>query len=209
MSATRPPVTHGRPGRPAAATREAALALVRARFLEGERIDVQAIARELGLARATMHRWFHTRELLLGEALAELGEERLRIRRERSEGEGAAALLDAFDAFNRELVASEGMRKLLVTETELGLRVLTSPTGVVQPRMVAAVQGLIEAEVLAGYRPQLAPDLLAYAIVRLAEAFLYNDAAAGVAAESSRLRQIVAALLRLDPDEAFESLPPA
>ena len=71
-------VATGRPGRPAAATRQDALALARARFLAGERVDVQAIARELGLARATMHRWFGTREVLLGEMLAALGEERLR-----------------------------------------------------------------------------------------------------------------------------------
>jgi hypothetical protein len=65
--------------------------------------------------------------------------------------------------------------------------------------MVAAVQGLIESEIAAGYRPALAPDLLAYAIVRLAEAFLYNEAAAGVPSDNTRLRQIEAALLGLDP----------
>ncbi len=192
-------MARGRPGRPAAASQQDALALARARFLAGARIDVQGIARELGLARATMHRWFRTRELLLGEVLALLGEERLRALRARVGGHGAKALLDAFDAFNREMANSEGMRALLVSETELSLRVLTDGAGVVQPRMVAAVQSMIEDEVAAGYRPALAPDLLAYAIVRLAEAFLYNDAAAGVTSEVGRLRQIEAALLGLDP----------
>ena len=60
-----------RPGRPAAATRDEVLALATERFLAAERVDMQAIARELGLARATMHRWFGTRELLLGETLGE------------------------------------------------------------------------------------------------------------------------------------------
>ena len=40
-------VVTGRPGRPAAATREAALALATKRFLACERVDMQAIAREL------------------------------------------------------------------------------------------------------------------------------------------------------------------
>jgi AcrR family transcriptional regulator len=199
MSAAQQPVAPGRPGRPAAATREAALALARARFLAGERIDVQALARELGLARATMHRWFHTRELLLGEVIAALGEERLAAARLRVGGSGAQALLESFDTFNRELAGAAGMRALLVSETELGLRVLTSSSGVVQPRMVAAVQAMIEHEIAAGYSPLLAADLLAYAIVRLAEAFLYNDAAAGVPSDNTRLRQIEAALLGLDP----------
>jgi AcrR family transcriptional regulator len=190
-----PPVATGRRGRPAAAPREAALALARSRFLAGERIDVQAIARELGLARATMHRWFRTRELLLGETLAELGEERLALFRGRVGGHGATALLESFDGFNRELAASDALKALLGQEPELALRVLTSSAGVVQPRMVAAVRELIEAEVRSGFDPAVAPELLAYAIVRLAEAFLYNDAAAGVAGETDRLRQVEAALL--------------
>ncbi len=175
------------------------MALARARFLAGERIDVQAIARELGLARATMHRWFRTRELLLGEVLAELGEERLAVLRKRVGGQGARALLDSFDAFNRELATTEGLRTLVASEQDLALRVLTSSAAVVQPRMIAAVQRLVEAEQRAGFQTALAPDLLAYAIVRLAEAFLYNDAVAGVAGDTERLRQIEAALLGLDP----------
>ncbi len=199
MPEARHPVATGRPGRPAAATREDALSVAEGRFMAGERIDVQAIARELGLARATMHRWFRTRELLLGELLAELGERRLRVLRERVGGTGPLALLDSFDAFNRELAAADGLRTLLASETELALRVLTSKAGIVQPRMVAAVQAMIDEEIAAGYRPALAPDLLAYTIVRLAEAFLYNDVAAGIAGENERLRQIEAALLGLDP----------
>src|ERR1700760_3704151 len=106
-------VATGRPGRPAAATKEAALALATKRFLAGERIDVQAIARELGLARATMHRWFQTRETLVGEVVATLGERRLLALREQSSGSGAAVLLETFDRFNREVAATEGMRALL------------------------------------------------------------------------------------------------
>jgi AcrR family transcriptional regulator len=199
MTAARPRLAGGRPGRPAAASREDALAVARARFLAGERIDVQAIARELGLARATMHRWFRTRELLLGEVMAEVGEQRIALLRERVGGSGAKALLDSFDAFNRELAGADGLRSLLVSEHDLALRVLTSSTGIVQPRMVAAVQRLIEAELRAGFRTSLEPDLLAYAIVRLAEAFLYSDAVAGAAGDTERLRQIEAALLGLDP----------
>jgi len=202
MPGARPAVTTGRPGRPAAASRPDALRLATSRFLAGERIDVQAIARELGLARATMHRWFHTRELLLGELLADLGVRRLKALRARAVGKGAPALLDSFDSFNRELASSHGLRTFVAQEPEVASRVLTSGSGLVQPRIVAAIQELIEDEARAGYRPALAPDLLAYAIVRLAEAFLYNDAAAGVAGETDRLREIEAALLGAGSGEA-------
>jgi len=190
-----PHLASGRPGRPAAASREDAIALARTRFLAGERVDVQAIARELGLARATMHRWFRTRELLLGEVLAEFGEERMFVLRARTAGRGAAALLGTFDAFNRDLSEGLGLRALLAAEPELALRVLTSPDGLVQPRMVDAVQRLIELEIADGFQPALAADLLAYGIVRLAEAFLYRDIATGLGGELGRLRELEAALL--------------
>lgn len=193
-----PSLATGRPGRPAAASREEALALARTRFMAGERVDVQAIARELGLARATMHRWFRTRELLLGEVLADFGQERLIALRRRTGGRGARALLASFDAFNRDLARGSGLRALLVAEPDLALRVLTSPDGIVQPRMVATVQQLIQEEIQRGFKPTLDSDLLAYAIVRLAEAFLYRDVSMGVAGETGRLRQLEAALLRED-----------
>jgi AcrR family transcriptional regulator len=189
-------LTAGRPGRPAACTREEALELARKRFLACERVDVQALARELGLARATMHRWFQTRELLLGEVLAELAEERLSAIRRETGGAGASALLQTLDRFNREVAATRGMRALLAQEQERALRILTSSAGVVQPRVVACIEHLIDAEVQAGKLvPPTPPDVLAYAITRLGEAFLYNDALAGIRGDTERLRQVEAALL--------------
>lgn len=190
------PVATGRPGRPAASTREAALGLATDRFLAGERVDVQAIAKELGLARATMHRWFQTRESLLGEVLAELAEERVAVIRRETGGRGAAALLKTFDRINREMAATRGLRMLLVQEQERALRILTSSGGIVQPRVVAAIQRTIEAEVDTGdFVAPAPPSVLAYAIVRLAEAFLYNDAIIGIRGDTERLHEIEAALL--------------
>jgi AcrR family transcriptional regulator len=193
-------VATGRPGRPAAATREQALALARGRFLAGERVDVLGIAKELGLARATVHRWFGTRDSLLGEALATLAEERIVAIRRRVSGNGAEALLDTFDRFNHELAALEGLRALLAQEQERALRVLTSSGGIVQPRIVAALERLIRAEIDSGaFAPAIPPSSLAYATVRLAEAFLYNDAIIGIRGDTERLREVEAVLLGVSP----------
>ena len=50
-----------RPGRPPGASREDVLGAAMHRYLRGERIDVQAIASDLGLGRATIYRWFGSR----------------------------------------------------------------------------------------------------------------------------------------------------
>ncbi len=186
----------GRPGRPAAATREDVLGLAIERFLEGERVDMQGIARELGLARATMHRWFGTREELLGEMLAELAERRLALIRSESTGTGARGLLECFDRFNRNLAATKGLGVWVAQEQERALRILTSSGGLVQPRVVALVQEMIETEIEAGrFATPIAPATLAYAIVRLGESFLYNDARFGLRGDTERLREVEAALL--------------
>ncbi len=183
-------------GRPAAATKEEAFALARARYLEGRRVDVQGIARELGLARTTMHRWFGPRDDLLATVLATLAEERMLVHRRRTEGTGATVLVEALYSYNRELIASAGLRALLAREQERALRLLTSSDGLVQPRMIATMERLIDAEIDAGeFSSSVASSTLAYAIVRLGEAFIYNDAAIGIRGEIDRLRDVHAALL--------------
>ena len=69
--------------------------------------------------------------------------------------------------------------------------------GLVQPAWVERTQALLEESVARGTLV-LAADAptLAYAIVRLVEAFLYNDAAAGLRGDADRLRVVLNALLR-------------
>ncbi len=183
-------------GRPAGAAPEAVLALARARYLAGERLEVKQLAAQLGLGRATIYRWFHSRERLLGEVIAQALEELFERTRAEVGPQGARGLLEVFDQINGRLARSTALRRLLEQERERALRLLTGSGGPVQPRAVAAVQRLINAEIQAGrYRAPVDPATLAYALVRLAEAFLYNDAAAGIRGEHRRLHELNATLL--------------
>jgi AcrR family transcriptional regulator len=183
-------------GRPAAASPDDVLALARTKYLAGGRVDLTLLASELGLGRATIYRWFGSREALLGEVIARELEQLLAASRRRVRRRGAVGLLAVFDHVNRRLARATALRRLLEQERAAALRLLTSSTGVVQPRAVAGVEALIAAEVSAGrYTPPADPSTLAYAIVRLAEAFLYNDAAAGIRGDHERLREVEAALL--------------
>ena len=51
-------------------------------------------------------------------------------------------------------------------------------------------------------RLTLPPGTLAYAIVRLAESFLYNDAIIGIRGDTERLREVEALLLGLRSEAA-------
>jgi AcrR family transcriptional regulator len=187
-----------RRGRPAAASRADVLALATRGYLRGARVDLQAIAAELGLGRTTIYRWFGSRDALLGEVLVRTAEPLLREARASAEGVGGVALLDTFDRFNRSLADAPALREFVERERDAALRVITSGAGNVQPRIVAMITDLIESEVSAGtYEPPVEPATLGYAIVRLAEAFLFNDAAAGMRGDVDRLRDVEAAILGL------------
>jgi AcrR family transcriptional regulator len=176
------------------------LAAATRRYRAGQRIDVQAIAAELGLGRATVYRWFGSRIGLIGEVIVGEMEELVADSRARATGAGAVALLDTFERMNRTLASAPPLRRFLEHERETGLRLLTSSAGPIQPRAVEVVAGLIEAEVRAGaWTPAIDPETLAYAIVRLFEAFVYNDAAAGIRGDVDRLGEVEAALLGLAP----------
>jgi AcrR family transcriptional regulator len=183
-------------GRPAAALPDDVLAVVRERYLTGQRVDVTLVASQLGLGRATIYRWFGSRDALLGEVIAHELEVMIADCRRRVRRRGAPGLLAVFDRINRRLSKATALRRLLEDERDAALRLLTSSTGIVQPRAVACVEALIATEVEAGrYSPPADPATLAYAIVRLAEAFLYNDAAAGIRGDHMRLHEVQAALL--------------
>ena len=183
-------------GRPAAASREDVLAAAMQRFLRGRRIDIRAIAAELGLARPTIYRWLGSREDLIGEVLILAADPLLDEARANARGRGGRVLLDTFDRFNRSLADAPALRQFVEQEHDAALRIICSGAGRVQPHLVARIAGLIEDEVRRGsYEPRVEPSTLAYAIVRLAEAFLFNDAVAGMRGDVDRLREIEAALL--------------
>jgi len=187
--------TEPRRGRPAAASREDVVEAALYRYLRGERVDLRAIAAQLGLGRTTIYRWFGSREGLLGEVLFRAAEPIVDEARAQATGSGAAALLDTFDRINRALATAPALGQFLERERD-GLRIITTSAAGVQPRMVEKITSLIEAEVRAGtYSPPVEAAILGYAIVRLAEAFLFNDAVHGIRGDVERLRDVEAALL--------------
>ena len=91
---------------------------------------------------------------------------------------------------------SPALRQFVEQERDAALRIITAGAGAVQQHLIGRVTALIQDEVRAGtYEPPVEPATLAYAIVRLAEAFLFNDAAAGMRGDVDRLRDVEAAIL--------------
>lgn len=186
-------------GRAPGASRDEVLAAAIGRYARCERIDVVALAGELGVARASIYRWFGSREGLMGEVLVTTAEQLVDGARARAVGTGAGRLLSTFDLINRGLAGSRALRWFLREERGVALRMLASGAGPVQPVMVRRIREVIDEEVGAGrYRPPTDPQTLAYAIVRLAEAFLFNDVVADLRGDVRALHRVQAALLGVE-----------
>src|SRR5204863_7079931 len=124
--ATTPTVSRGRPP---AASRDEVLDAALYRYLRGQRIDVQAIAAELGLARTTIYRWFGSREELIGEVVFRAAEPLIDAAQAAARGEGGVALLDTFDRLNRSYADASALRQLVEQERAAALRIITSSSG--------------------------------------------------------------------------------
>jgi AcrR family transcriptional regulator len=199
--------TAAKRGRPASASRDDVLRTVAEQYVNGRRVDVTVVARRLGVSRATIYRWFGSREALIGEVVAIELERLMAAKRRLVTRRGAVGLIEVLDRTNRSIAKSTALRQLLEQEPSVAMRLLTASDGVVQPRAVACVEELIRAEASAGtFEPPAEPGALAYAIVRLAEAFLYNDVAIGIRGDHRRLRDVQAALLGVSP-AALDDLP--
>jgi AcrR family transcriptional regulator len=177
------------------ATREEVLEVTREHFLACERVDVRAIAAECGVGRATVYRWFGSREGLVGEAMVGVFERRVGDARAAVGGHGAKALLDTIDLIYRGIVAAPHLRHLVDSEPEFARRIMTSSTGRVNPRIVELIREMIDAEIERGYEPPIDPATLAYVLVRLAESAMFHYATDELPTDLDRMREVQAVLI--------------
>ena len=143
-----------------------------------------------------MYRWFGSREGLLAEAMLGVFEARVADARAAVGGRGARALLNTLDRTYAGLAEAPHIRAFIEREPATALPLMTSSEGQVHPRIVELVRDLIDAEVERGhYEPPMDTDTLAYVVVRLSEALLFNYATDDIPKDSARLRETWAALL--------------
>jgi AcrR family transcriptional regulator len=179
------------------ATPAAAFRAARRMYLEGRRLDMQALAAELGVSRATLYRWTGHRDQLLSDVLWSLSDDIFeRAKSDHPDHTGAERLLAIFRQHVGALVRARPLQVFLQQETHAALRILTSRDGGVQPRTVSRLAELYREEQDAGaFQPRADVVTLAYAVVRVTEGFIYNDAIVAVEPEVDRAATIVALLL--------------
>lgn len=166
-------------------------------FLRGKRLDMRALAEELGIGRATLYRHAGNKSAVLGETIWYLTRRALIPAIQLAHGQsGADRVLAIMGSFMRFVHAQPGFQRLLEEEPEAALRILTSKEGHVQARLIEALQRLLQQEEERG-NLDLGIDsaTLAYVIVRIGESFLYADVIADSDPDIGQALDVIARLL--------------
>ena len=173
-----------------------AFKLARGAFLAGERLDMQALAAELGVNRATLYRWVGSKELLLGEVISSLSRTTFENARRETRATGAELVARIVERTLEQIRTFEPMRRFLERDPQYALRVLTSQESTPQRTAVELNRGLLEEQQRLGHLdPPADLDDLAYVIVRIAESFLYSDVITGSEQDVGKAGQMVRLLL--------------
>jgi AcrR family transcriptional regulator len=174
-----------------------AFKLARRRWQASKRIDMSALARELGVNRVTLYRWVGSRAQLLVEVIWSLAERTLEDLDARTRASGAERVMRVASGFIDAVITNPGMRFWLAEEGEAAMRLLTLREPGYQARLVGWHERLLREEMDAGRLELTAdPPEVAYVIVRLIESYVYLDFITGEEPEPGRAEPILRMLLR-------------
>jgi len=173
-------------------------------FLAGDRVDMQALARALGVDRATLYRWVGSREQLLTEILWSLIDPTISaLRKKHIAAQPAASQSPAAAVITgtvRAVIANTGMQRFLDREGDLALRLLTTRASGFEARLTALIGELIDEEVSAGRLNAAVPkEDLPYVLVRIMESYIYLGLITGEHPDPDRAARVINALLPIGP----------
>ena len=175
-----------------------AFRIARRRFLAGDRVEMQELASELGVSRATVFRWVGSRDDLLVEIIWSITDPTFRSALEQTTDlTGGRRVAAVMGAFAEATIASPPFMGFVQREPERALRLLTTKATWFQGRLIDFIEKLIGAEIEAGHLvPPLPLHDLAYITTRMTETFVYADVVAGETPDPDKVRLVVGALLR-------------
>lgn len=172
-----------------------AFRLARRKFLRGDRVDMQELAAEIGVSRATLYRWVGGREQLIGEVLWSLTETTIERARRDATGDGADWVLQVYE-WGAQMATFEPLRRFIEAEPEAAMRVMMSKEGAQQRRMIGAWESILtEAIEHHGLEVRLDVPTLAYVMVRIGESFLWTDLITGEKADFNKATEVARVLL--------------
>lgn len=179
-----------------------------ASYVAEQRLDMRALANELGIGRATLYRRVGNREGLIDEVVWWRSRHALAdAANATADKEGVPRLVAMITELLRRIEGDRPLHAFLENDPEVALRILTGAHSKVQQGMTQSLERLVDLEIKRGhFAADLDTSTLAYAIVRISEGFLYSDIIADRTPDIDRASTVIEALLHgLDTTARFAS----
>jgi AcrR family transcriptional regulator len=177
-------------------------------YASGRKLDMQSLAKRLGVGRATLYRRAGNREDLLDEVIWWRARRMLALQLLSAGSEsGASRIVAVVGGVLRSIEADRPLRVFIQSDPDTALRILTGHAGVTAAGLTTVLERLIDLERSRGcFDADLDTSALAYAIMRICEGFLYADVLADRVPDSGRAVTVIRALLAgLDRAESREN----
>ncbi|MEM9623551.1 MAG: QsdR family transcriptional regulator [Pseudomonadota bacterium] len=167
--------------------------MAREYFLAAKRIELQRLARELGISRATAYRWAGSAEQLIGEVVASLIDDAFDKHIDASQSlKGAERLAFVAEGILKDLRKLSALNRYLKQNPKQGMKVLCTEESLVRARTSQRFADIIVAEQDGGHlKVEQTPDFVATALTRLIEPFLYTDTIVGDQPEPALLGELI------------------
>lgn len=146
-------------------------------FLATGSLEMRALARELGIGRATLYRWNRSREDLLSDVLLSLALANLRrVEEEVETPPGALRICHVHDQHIRRISGNSSFRAFIRREPELASRLLLDVNGRVHLGVTAALADFLRRqEELSEWRAPLGLETFSRVVSRMSEMYIYAD----------------------------------
>lgn len=182
-------------------SKQDALLLAAKYWGKGQKLEMAALADELGVTRVTLFRWVGNRDELLAELLWSQWDLLWKGALAAQKGKGVGYVAGVCKRVMSGILQSRGMRTFLADDPEYALRILTSKSSPVQQRVIDNVRTLILDQSTKGHIDlPIEAGVLAYAMVRIVESFIYSDQIAGLQPNADIAAQILSLVLRPAPE---------
>jgi len=165
---------------------------------EGIRVDMGGVASRIGVGRATLYRWFGSRDELLEQLIDRFALVFVEGARAEARGEGDARILDLARRVMEATVGFEPARRFVAREPELALRLLLGQGGAVHRTLSRALL-----DELAATRTESEIDSLQESVegmVQIATALQWATFAIGDEPQIERAVQIIGLMLAALPE---------
>jgi AcrR family transcriptional regulator len=125
------------------ATPQDALDFAQASFLAEERVDMGTLAAQLAISRATLYRWFTSRDELLERMLVQLAHEFSKAAHVDLDVAGDERVIEFARRLMNATVDFPPLRKFVDREPQLALRLLIGQNGAIHTVIAQALLGVI------------------------------------------------------------------